>query len=373
MSDKKLRIIQSVSVRWYNACAYYGVSLAKALRDAGHDVTLAAPVLSPAHEKAKNLDLSILDLPGTGSKNPAAYLRIAKVCRTYAKDQSIDIVNAINGNDHTFWTGALVGTDIPLVRTFCNRIMKRVNPGKRLLMRRTAGVLASCLPLRNRCAELYNLNHDAIPVINGGVDTIRFAPGGISTDVRSSFGIPPDAVVFGIIGRFSPVKGHETFFKAASSLIRSTAEVHFLVSGGQAQLSREDILNMINDNGIADHTTVLDKRDDVRELISACDVGVVASLGSEVICRIAMEYQAMGLPVIAADTNVLPEVIVHENTGLVFPAGDSEMLYKAMQALCSNRDYRLQLGIQAREHAVKRFSYEAFATMTAEAYSHIIV
>ena len=38
----KLRVIQVVNVRWFNATAWYGLWLAKLLREAGHSCEVAA-------------------------------------------------------------------------------------------------------------------------------------------------------------------------------------------------------------------------------------------------------------------------------------------------------------------------------------------
>ena len=227
MPPNRLRIIQSVSVRWFNACAYYGVSLSQALHNSGHDVTLAAPVGSPAHERALGLGLMILDLPSIGTRNPLAYFHAAAICRSYAQNNGVDVVNTINGFDHSFWTLALAGSGILVLRTFCNRIVKRANLGKRLLMSHTSGILVSCKPVRERCVELYNSERQHIPVINGGVDTDHFSPGCCGNGLRSSLGIPDNALVFGLVGRFSPVKGHRYFFEAASALLRSYPNSYF--------------------------------------------------------------------------------------------------------------------------------------------------
>ena len=56
-------------------------------------------------------------------------------------------------------------------------------------------------------------------------------------------------------------------------------------------------------------TAFPDKLDDVRPLMSELDVGVITSTRSEAICRVALEYMSFGIPVMASDVNILPEVV----------------------------------------------------------------
>ena len=130
---------------------------------------------------------------------------------------------------------------------------------------------------------------------------------------------------------------------------------------------------MISDEDIEGNTIVLGRSKDVRELIATCDVGVVASLDSEVICRIAMEYMAMGRPVIAADTNVLPEIVTDGQTGIVVPAGDSVSMQQAMDRLSSAPDHLEMLGKQARQRAVDEYSLASFADKTVECYKKFMI
>jgi hypothetical protein len=53
------RILEIVDVRWWNASAYYGVELARALRAAGEDVVVAASPESPPLAAARDLGVPV--------------------------------------------------------------------------------------------------------------------------------------------------------------------------------------------------------------------------------------------------------------------------------------------------------------------------
>ncbi len=99
---------------------------------------------------------------------------------------------------------------------------------------------------------------------------------------------------------------------------------------------------------------------------------MIASVGSETVCRVAMEYMAMGVPVIASDTNVIPEIIRHDESGIVVPSGNSEAMARAMKQLLISKGKAKALGQYGSEIAMREYSLESFAAQTIEAYRSIL-
>ncbi len=80
--------------------------------------------------------------------------------------------------------------------------------------------------------------------------------------------------------------------------------------------------------------------------------------------------QGFGKPVIVTEVGGLPEVVEDHETGLIVPAGDVESLAKAMSYLLKSESVRTEMGQQARQMAMQRFSWETIAKATIEkAYS----
>ena len=125
---------------------------------------------------------------------------------------------------------------------------------------------------------------------------------------------------------------------------------------------------MAAEAGIADRCVFWGRETDTRGMIGCIDTGVVSSVRSETICRIAMEYMAMGVPVIGTDTNVIPEVVRHGETGLIVPAGDFPAMAAAMERMTSAPDIAARYGGNGRAVAVREYSLEVFARKTLDAY-----
>jgi len=366
-------IVQAVTIRWYNACAYYAVALAQGLRALGRRVTVVGGYGTPAPDRARRAGCDVADFEVSSSRGPLALARTVAAYRRFAREQGVTLVDAHNGHDHLLWTLALRGTGVPVVRTSGNQIPPNIHPASRFLMRSTAGTIVSCRTVRDFYIGGFGIPKASIPVINGGVDCKFYHPGAGGGLSRSDVGIPEDAFVFGILARFSPDKGHDVFFRAAGLTARRYPEARFLVAGWKAQFSEDDISAMAAEAGIADRCVFAGRHDDTRDLIGIVDCGVVTSVGSETICRIAMEYMAMGVPVIGSDTNVVPEVVRHERTGLVVPAHDHEALAAAMDTMVCSRDTVRAYGKTARVVAESDYSLTAFAEKTLHAYGEFTV
>ena len=71
-----MRVIQAIDVRWYNACADFALTQARALEKIGHDVLLMADPGSPPAKKAKELGLNLNEKVNFSSYNFAGSRRI---------------------------------------------------------------------------------------------------------------------------------------------------------------------------------------------------------------------------------------------------------------------------------------------------------
>jgi len=365
-------IVQAVTIRWYNACAYYAVSLARGLGDIGRRVTVVGGYGTPAIEKAREANCIVRDFHETQSSGAMSYVDLIRVYRRFALEENVTLVNAHNGSDHALWAIALRRTGIPLVRTSGNQIPPSVHPASRFLMRKTAGVIASCKTIRTYYSEGFRVDSSAIPVIHGGVDNRRFSPGGRYGLSRKDVGIPADAFVYGILARYSPDKGHDVFFRAAGEVAKRNPAVWFLAAGWKAQLTEEDMRSMASDAGISERCVFAGRHPDTRDLIGLIDAGVIASVRSETICRIAMEYMSMGVPVIGTDTNVIPEVVRHGETGFIVPAGDYKAMASAMEELVISGNFARRFGDNGRILAGREYTLSDFAKKTLEAYTRMI-
>jgi len=177
-------------------------------------------------------------------------------------------------------------------------------------------IITSAEIIKSKYVENLGISPSKISVVHGGVDNkkIFFSEKG-RTKVREEMGFGENDYVVGIVGRFDYVKGHENLIKAVSKLYhgKGMGNIRLLLIGYETNLSNEDIKHLLRENSIEKISVITGFRDDIADCLSALDVGVVASIGSEAVCRVAFELMTVGVPVVASDVGVLPEIIPGEN------------------------------------------------------------
>ena len=151
-------------------------------------------------------------------------------------------------------------------------------------------------------------------------------------------------------------------------------EARFLIAGEVCNITWEMLDAAAKSLGIRDKLVFVPRDDAIsaRDLIGSLDIGVVASNGSEVICRIAVEYMAMGKPIVSTDINVLPEIVEDGKNGLICNAGNAAQMAAHLLQLAKNIELRQNIGETGRQFAETKFSYPAFVSQTTEVYRQVL-
>ena len=334
LAAQPLRVIQVVNVRWLNATAWYGLWLAKLLREAGHHCLVAALPRTDTWRKAEEWGFTPLDL-GLNGANPVqiatAYARLRGLVRDFAPQ----VVNCHRGEGFFLW--ALLRRQrrsFALVRTRGDQRPPRTDPLNKWLHNSAADALIAT----NSAMAGYFSRHMGTPpghvhTILGGVDQelFKFDPAGRSA-VRREFGFAENETVIGLLGRLDAVKDQRGVIAACAALHRAGRRVRLMLLGeATANISRAEVEGWLNDAGLGGLAVITGKRNDVPACISAMDIGVVASLGSETIARAALEIMACARPLLSTNVGVMPDLLPAE--ALFAPGNPTAMAEKIAQLM----------------------------------------
>ncbi len=220
-----------------------------------------------------------------------------------------------------------------------------------------------------------------IHTILGGVDTKKFFPQKENQNAfKIRYGFKEDDVLLGIIGRLDAIKGfHETilaFHKAAGQSESACRNLHLLVAGLNCDFTIDDLKDFCKEHGISqEHIHFYSYLADMNAFMNMLDVGVVASLGSETIARVAFELIACHTPIIGSRIGVMPDILENE---YLFNAGQiSEMT--GLFIKCLNKGYRERLLRSClnnfygknTETSLYGWSLEDFYQKTIQVYSQL--
>ena len=212
--------------------------------------------------------------------------------------------------------------------------------------------------------ELYRADPDRVRVVHPGVDLEVFSPGDMDA-ARATLGIAPDATVLLFVGRIQLLKAPDVLVRAAAELLRMKPELRknlvVAICGGPSGtgLARPDALvDLATELGI-ENVVRFEPPASREELVNwyrAATVCVVPSY-SESFGLVAIEAQACGTPVVAANVGGLPTAINDGKSGVLVTGHNATDWAHAIDSIISYPDHRQVLSAGALEHAAE-FSWE---------------
>jgi len=209
---------------------------------------------------------------------------------------------------------------------------------------------------------------DKIHCIHNGVDLSRFRPSPPPERLRASLGIPPQTPVVGSVGRFVPYKGYGVLLKAARAVEDVLPGVHWLLVGDGEQ--RVELEAQCHDLGLNERVHFTGWRDDVPDMLALCDVFALPSL-AEHFGRVLIEAMAMERPVVATGAGGVPEIVAHDQCGLLVPPGDPRAMAEALLVLLRDPARATRLGHAARQRAEAHFGIERHVEAVAAVYAKV--
>jgi glycosyltransferase involved in cell wall biosynthesis len=88
--------------------------------------------------------------------------------------------------------------------------------------------------------------------------------------------------------------------------------------------------------------------------------------------RVIIEAMAMGKPVVASRAGGPPEIITHEENGLLVPPHEDEPLAGAIARLLTDREFAAAVAARGQQDARRRFSLPAHVEAMQEIYTALI-
>lgn len=226
--------------------------------------------------------------------------------------------------------------------------------------------------------DLYHADPKRVRVVNPGVDLQRFTPGS-KTDARAELGVAKDAVVLLFVGRIQPLKAPDVLISAAAELVRNNPELRsklvVAICGGPSGSGLERptaLMDLASELGISDCVRFEPptERDRLVKWFRAADLNIVPSY-SESFGLVALEAQACGTPVIAANVGGLPTAVKNGVSGVLVNGHDPRHWANVIGETLMDSDLTARLSNGAVTHAAQ-FGWEATADRLFQVYLEAI-
>jgi glycosyltransferase involved in cell wall biosynthesis len=223
------------------------------------------------------------------------------------------------------------------------------------------------------------IDPERVTAIPRGVDLERFSPDVVSPDrvaaVRHAWGLSPDErrPVALLAARLTAWKGQRLLIEA---LARSGVGDLLLVLAGDDQgrtAYTEGLRALAADAGLSERVRIVGHCGDMPAAYLAADFACAPSLDPEAFGRTAVEPQAMGRPVLAADHGAVRETVADGLTGWRIAPGDPAAWAGAlgrMRAMAP--DARARMGEAGRARVQRLYSLRAMTDATLDVYARLL-
>src|SRR5439155_1738886 len=163
-------------------------------------------------------------------------------------------------------------------------------------------------------------------------------------------------------------KDHATLLRAAKIVTEQRRDVRFVILG-DGEL-KKPLLELRKELGLEDQVLMPGFIPQAEQCLPAFDVFAMSSC-MEGLGSIVLDAFAAGVPVASTAGGGLPEIVRHEDTGLLVPIRDAERLAEAILRLLDQPELVRQMCDRARDLVAESYSVANMAAQYHGLYSTI--
>jgi glycosyltransferase involved in cell wall biosynthesis len=323
-----MRIIHVLHSHGYGGAENHVIIMMQGQIARGHQVMFVGPLDSWLGQTCLEQGIPATHLRMSGLFDIQSHWQL----HTLVQQWRPDIVHGhlIRGSFYAGWAGKRQGGPVAISSAHTTNALKH--------MGRCQHIIADSQAIaHNLLAHGYAANN--ISVIYTGVpDTPRQDKAAI----RQALGIHDDTIAVVHAGRFIRDKGQDLLIKAMGHV--SNSKIHLFLIGGDDTRYAQEVHSIPQD---AKRITYLGFRSDVQQLLQGFDIYVQPSRREGLPLAVSEAFVAH-LPVIATKVGGMPEVVLHEQTGLQVPSDDHLALAAAISRLANTPELAQQLAQTGR-------------------------
>ncbi|MCX5895758.1 MAG: glycosyltransferase family 4 protein [Proteobacteria bacterium] len=276
--------------------------------------------------------------------------------RSYIKKEKFDLIHTHLGNDH-FLAGVasrLCSPRIPIVRTcYDGGGLQDTIKNRLCLSVMTDALITISEQARSRIIKKFFQPAKKVWKLHVPVDLSRFN-NTIVKGNRALYRLSEDDIVGGIVARVQKHRRFEVLLEALVIVLREVPQLKFMIIGRGTHIE-EIAMKPSMKMGIRPNIIFTGyKAEDYAETLACLNFKVFLVPGSDGSCRAVREAMALGIPVIAANRGMLPEIIENNREGLIIE-DSPEHLVEAMMTMIENPGIRRQMGLNAMHKAQEEF------------------
>ncbi|WP_046827122.1 glycosyltransferase family 4 protein [Afipia massiliensis] len=346
--------------------------MARAARDAGFDVHVAASVGSNA-DAIRAEGFTIHPIPfRRGGLSPLGAVSTIRALRKIKHSLSPSIVHHVGMQICLLGGISSLGTTTPQINALTGLGYAFTSTASRARLLRTVIAIALRYLLnRDHVVTLIQNPDDRTTLETIGIDSrrlVRIPGSGVDTDKLTPLPEPDGPITVGFAGRLLTNKGIRALVAAHRILRARGMDIRLRIAGdpdpaNPDSVTLEEAQQWNNEPSI----TWLGQVADITTLWRDSHIAALPS-HREGLPKSLLEAAACGRPLVATDAPGCREIAIPGKTGLLVPIEDPQALADAIGELAMSRELRLRYGAAARQLVVEKMSAQAIGAAVVALY-----
>ena len=203
-------------------------------------------------------------------------------------------------------------------------------------------------------------------------ETSKFKPSELARQkFRQEIGIDENTFLIGSMARYSPMKDHANFIRAAGVLLQNYPKAKFVMIGNEVDNDNEALTNLIAELGIGKSIYLLGLRRDIPEITPALDILASSSAFGEAFPLVIGEAMSCEVPCVVTDIGDSSFIV--GDTGRIVPPKNPVALAQGWQEIMEMEPtVRADLCKAARTRIVEKFSLETVVEQYEQLYQDVV-
>lgn len=209
---------------------------------------------------------------------------------------------------------------------------------------------------------------DRLHVVHSGVDPARMAAGDRERG-RKSLELADRQRLLLSVGALTAHKGHAVLLRALPAVLAQHADL-VVAFAGVGELEAR-LRSQAEELGIASRIRFLGFRDDIPDLMQACDLFLMPSV-EEGLGTAAIDAMCAGRPIVTTTAGGIPELLPTEEHAWIVPPGEAPALAAAIENAFANPAEAYRRAARARQRAIEHFTSGAMVTGMLAVYDEAL-
>ncbi|QTA93824.1 glycosyltransferase family 4 protein [Desulfonema magnum] len=347
------------------------------MAEKGHHIIIAAPKHSPLYKKASQEGWEVCDI----SFDKFGMLRDFFRVRSLLKKIRPHVLNTHGNTDTKVALTAARGLEIPcVIRSRHSTPRVRNSWYNRILYKKlTCYIFTSANFVKHQLVRDLDVSENRIFSLPSGF----FPPSDLPEheearqNLATELNVSPQTRFVGFVGRLSNEKGlsflTDAFAKISNTPLRRgdmMPDYHLVLVGKGGFLSALE--DQVQEKKIRDKVHFLGFRENPWPYFRAFDCHVLASSKYEAAAQSVQQAMYARCPVVGTDAGGIPDLIVHEKTGLLVPPDNSNLLAEAILNTITAPDASEQRAENAFQFVSANHTMDAMGGKILDIYSKVL-